>query len=56
MAKRLAAGSTAFAHDWLDVNGGANANNAVALDARGYWRIEGTLFGGFEINGPRALP
>jgi hypothetical protein len=56
MAQRMTAGSSSFAHDWLTVNGDNNANNAVAMDDQGYWWIEGTMFGGFDINGPTPLP
>lgn len=56
MARRMAAGSASFARDWLEVNGDHNANNAVALDARGYWWIEGTLLGGYRIRGPKPIP
>ncbi len=56
MAERMAKGSTAFARDWLVVNGDNNANNAVAMDAQGYWWIEGTLTGGFDIKGPKPIP
>lgn len=56
MAQRLAKGSTNFARDWLEVNGNNNADNAVAMDDRGYWRIESTFFGGFEIKGPTPIP
>jgi peptidoglycan hydrolase-like protein with peptidoglycan-binding domain len=52
MAQRMALGSTTFARDWLEVNGDNNANNAVAMDGRGYWWIEGTFFGGYDIKGP----
>jgi hypothetical protein len=56
MAQRMTAGSTSFAHDWLTVNGNNNANNAVAMDDQGYWQIEGTMFGGFDIKGPTRIP
>lgn len=56
MAERMAKGSVAFARDWLEVNGNNNANNAVAMDARGYWWIEGTFTGGFDIMGPKPIP
>jgi hypothetical protein len=56
MAERMAKGSTAFARDWLQVNGNNNANNAVAMDAQGYWWIEGTTLGGYDIKGPRPIP
>lgn len=56
MARRMARGSTSFVRDWLEVNGDHNANNAVAMDARGYWWIEGTFFGGYDIKGPRPIP
>lgn len=56
MAQRLKRGSTSFARDWLTVNGNNNANNAVAMDDRGYWWIEGTWTGGFDIKGPKAIP
>jgi hypothetical protein len=52
MAGRMARGSTNFAQDWLKVNGDNNANNAMAMDARGYWWIEGTWTGGYDIKGP----
>jgi hypothetical protein len=55
-ARRVAAGSSRFAHDWLTVNGDENANNAVAIDERGYWWIEGTLLGSYDIKGPTGLP
>lgn len=55
MARRIARGSTDFVRDWLVVNGENNANNAVAINSRGYWWIEGTLFGGYEIKGPRRI-
>ncbi len=56
MGQRMAGGSTNFARDWLEVNGDNNANNAVAMDARGYWWIEGTWTGGYDIKGPKAIP
>jgi peptidoglycan hydrolase-like protein with peptidoglycan-binding domain len=56
MGQRLARGSTSFARDWLTANGDHNANNAVAMDSRGYWWIEGTLFGGYDIKGPEPIP
>jgi outer membrane protein OmpA-like peptidoglycan-associated protein len=56
MAQRLARGSTNFARDWLEVNGDNNANNAVAMDTRGYWWIEGTWTGGYDIKGPMLIP
>ena len=56
MASRLSRGSVNFAQDWLLVNGDNNANKAVSLDARGYWWIEGTLLGGYDIKGPKSIP
>lgn len=56
MAQRMARGATNFARDWLEVNGNNNANNAVAMDDRGYWWIEGTLFGRYDIKGPEPIP
>lgn len=56
MAQRINRGSTSFAKDWLTVNGDNNANNAVAMDDQGYWWIEGTMLGGFDIKGPKAIP
>lgn len=55
---RLAAGlptGDALARAWLTVNGDHNANNACALTARGFWWLEGTLLGGYDIHGPHAL-
>lgn len=56
MAARLKAGSTDYARDWLTANGDHNADNAVAIDGRGYWTIDSKTFGGYEILAPRALP
>lgn len=56
MAQRMTRGSTSFARDWLTVNGDNNANNAVAMDDQGYWWIEGTMFGGYDIKGPKPIP
>jgi len=56
MAERMAGGSTHFVKDWLEVNGDNNANNAVAMDVRGYWWIEGTWTGGYNIKGPKPIP
>jgi hypothetical protein len=56
MAGRMARGSTNFVRDWLEINGDNNANNAVAMDSKGYWWIEGTLFGGYDIKGPKPIP
>jgi hypothetical protein len=56
MAQRMAKGSTNFARDWLEVNGDNNANNAVAMDDQGYWWIEGTWLGDYNIKGPNPIP
>ena len=56
MAQLMARGSINFARDWLTVNGNNNANNAVAMNDQGYWWIEGTWTGGFNIKGPTAIP
>lgn len=56
MAERMAGGSINFAQDWLKINGDNNANNAVAMDSRGYWWIEGTWTGGYDIKGPKPIP
>jgi hypothetical protein len=56
MAQRMNRGSTSFARDWLTVNGDNNANNAVAMDDQGFWWIEGTLLGGYDIKGPKPIP
>ncbi|MGW5192752.1 FAD-dependent oxidoreductase [Kribbella sp. NPDC004138] len=55
MAARLKSGSTDHVRDWLTVNGDHNANNAVAIDSRGYWTIETTWTGGYSIRGPFSL-
>jgi hypothetical protein len=55
MAQRMTKGSISFARDWLTVNGDNNANNAVAMDDRGYWWIE-TTFGRYDIKGPKPIP
>jgi len=56
MAAKMASGSKDYARDWLTVNGDANANNAVAIDSSGYWTIETTFGGGYNISGPQPLP
>lgn len=53
--RRLAGGSSRFAHDWLTANGDHNADNAVAIDARGYWWIDSGVLGGYTIKGPAPL-
>jgi len=45
-----------YARDWLTANGDENANNAVAMDVNGYWWIEGTFTGGYDIKGPIPIP
>jgi hypothetical protein len=56
MAARMAAGSTAYARDWLTANGDRHATNAAAIDGTGYWSIRRKLFGGYDIIGPEPLP
>jgi hypothetical protein len=57
MAESMARGSTNFARDWLGVNGDNDANNAVAMDAQGYWWIERTWGGlSYDIKGPKSIP
>ena len=41
---------------WLVVNGDANANNAVAIDASGYHGITGTWTGVYDIVRLGGLP
>ncbi|WP_218019049.1 hypothetical protein, partial [Rhodococcus tukisamuensis] len=56
MARRIQSGATAFAQDWLTVNGDNNADNAAAIDVQGFWWIESKTFGGYQIRGPLKLP
>ncbi|GIJ64029.1 FAD-dependent oxidoreductase [Virgisporangium aurantiacum] len=56
MAARIRSGSTDYAKDWLTANGDHNANNAVAIDNRGYWTITATWTGGYGIVGPHVVP
>ncbi|WP_174188560.1 peptidoglycan-binding domain-containing protein [Nocardia barduliensis] len=56
MARRIRSGSTAFAWDWLTVNGDNNADNAAAIDVQGFWWIESKTLGGYQIRGPLKLP
>jgi Mannosyl-glycoprotein endo-beta-N-acetylglucosaminidase/Peptidase M15 len=56
MAARMAQDSASFAQDWLTANGDNNADNAVAIDHRGYWSIDSGFFGGYDITGPQTIP
>jgi peptidoglycan hydrolase-like protein with peptidoglycan-binding domain len=56
LGQRIRTGTTDVIRDWLTINGDANANNAAAIDNRGFWWIESTLLGGYKLRGPLKLP